>query len=328
MAQKRKGKVSSLKKLRETVQQRKARQSLASMNKARKAKAAPPKKKSAVKPKTTDKKKAKAKTKVPSTKKPTLGIERTKTPPPTVKAGDVLRVIGKGASKVAGPLAIAGTGAMLYDYGKKVASEKPKTALDRKKSRDWLGSIRKKTTDLTKRQDMRQKNPNLGKQIINPKPKSKLGQQTHSNVRETVHWNKDKTVTKDANKSSKVANKSSKVATKTRLSRADEDAERIESEGIGLSGTKKSAPQSGNRIKQNGSNPKRSTKTVPSYSTPNLVEHSPKDRSKWNPKGEVYGDRHDDSTMPDMYHTLTKDEYKKGPHDRVIKGFLKSMFGG
>ena len=316
MAQKRKGKVSNLKKLRETVQQRKAKKSLSSMNKGKKAKE-----------KVTAKKKVKAgppKEKVTANApKTSLGIERTKPPVPTVKATDVLRDIGKGArvvSKVAGPLAIVGTGAMLYDYGQKVAREKPKTDLDRKGGIDWLRSIRTKTTDTDKKQDVTRRNTKLGKQKLIPK--SKLGQQKHKNVGKLVSPDTSNAKIKKTKLKTTVSKKPPLDTSNAKIKKTNSKKPPLAKDhslvdtGVGDFAQPKPEDNAFNQPTGNGLIPKGIKKVQKS----DLRKASETQTTRT--KRPTYGDL-DPNAMPDVYHTEMP-EIKQGPIGKFIMGMLGS----
>jgi hypothetical protein len=95
----------------------------------------------------------------------------------------------------------------------------------------------------------------------------------------------------------------------------------MESKGIGLSPTTKTVPKS--KMRNSQITTARGAKNAPSLET----KQKGYGADNPNPRGETYGDRNDDSTMPDMLDKSTKDEYRKGQYDRVIKNFVSSMFG-
>ena len=251
------------------------------------------KKKSAAKttPKAKAKTTPKAKAKVTATAKP-QGMPAQ----PTSKVG----MLGR-AARVAGPLSVLGTGAMLIDYGRKVVSEKAKTPEDRKKSIQGLRRLRSKAMNKTEGMPAQ---PKVEKNPYRPdfagKGKNKI---------KTPPGTGDKSGSGKATSVSKPKTKS--------VSRADQDAENMESKGIGLSPTTKSAPKSSMR------NTPDSSMKAPSLETPQKGYGA----DNPNPRGETYGDRNDDSTMPDMLDKKTEGEYREKQYDRVIKNFVSSMFG-
>ena len=133
------------------------------------------------------------------------------------------------------------------------------------------------------------------------------------------------------------------------VSKTDEDFEQPKPKGIGLSPTaKKVTPRlnknkagtkmgSSSKVMPRGQDDPRDESLPKMVNTPDSSMKAPSLESlpsqkgygsdNPNPRGETYGDRNDDSTMPDMLDKSTKDEYRKGQYDRVIKNFVSSMFG-
>ena len=111
------------------------------------------------------------------------------------------------------------------------------------------------------------------------------------------------------------------IKPKAKLSIADQDAENIESKGIGLSPTKNFTPKS--KMRNSQITTAKGARNAPSLETPQKGYGA----DNPNPRGETYGDRNFEDTMPDMLDKSTADEYREGPYDRVVKKFVRGMFG-